>query len=120
MQSCGTTYQDLPSLYQLCSVLPKSVNPSPACLCHDLPCQPRRRGQKKQCTDLPSITEPRGSDAAAASSARLVKTRMEILFLCDINASPLVFPEVLSECPLNCNKKNINKKKPQSVKCCLK
>lgn len=38
-----------PSLCRLPRAVPNSVNPTPDSLDHDLPCQPRRSWQKKQC-----------------------------------------------------------------------
>lgn len=61
--------------YAVCPVqYQKSENPSPACLHCDLPCQPRRRWQKKQCAELPVTAGPPGSGRAAVSSATSVKT----------------------------------------------
>lgn len=62
------------SLCRLPCVVPKSVNPTLTFLHHDLPHQPRRSWQKKQCTELPIIMGPPGSDTAAVSSATSVKT----------------------------------------------
>lgn len=90
-RSCETAI--LPSLCRSPCAVPKSVNLTPAPLHHDLPRQPRRSWQKKQCAELPIITGPPGSDGAAVPSATSVKTTEKGLsFLCDTSASPLVFP----------------------------